>query len=270
MLRWVVLLGGLLGFGWLGLLIKPKSFSTYPEESQPMDMVPLPQALPLVVRDFYQTIMGDLSPIVCSAVITGRGILRFGGIPFQGRLRFTHQAGYDYRHYIELTWFGRPFIKVNEHYRQGKGYMALPITTFEDLPYLNSAANQGLWGEALWFPSLYVTDSRVRWEAIDENHAKLIVPYPYSGDEKEQVFTVTFDANTHLIQRMETMRYREADKPRLNWILEASDWKDYHGVLLPSVATATWADQNYAWLTMQIDDVVYNADVSDYLLQEGV
>ena len=42
------------------------------------------------------------------------------GTSFHTRLRFTHTAGQDYRHYIEATIFGYPLIKVNESYLDGK------------------------------------------------------------------------------------------------------------------------------------------------------
>jgi len=135
---------------------------------------------------------------------------------------------------------------------------------------LNSSANQAIWGEAIWFPTIFITDTRAKWIAIDAHHAKLIVPYEQSTDEPEQEFIVTFDPDTHLIKRMETMRYRDIGKPRINWILEGFDWKLWHGILIPSIGTVTWADQDYPWLTMCLEDIVYNVDVSEYLLQSGL
>lgn len=254
----------------LGFLLNPKPFPTYPETMPEMGTVAVSDSLPPPVNAFYQAVAGDMIPIIKSVVITGRGVLRFSNVPIKARMRFTHRTGYDYRHYIELMWFGRPITKVNEHYRDGKGYMNVPFGTFEDLPELNSGANQAIWGEAIWFPTIFLTDLRARWEGIDHAHARLIVPYEQSHDEPEQVFIVTFDLDTHLIQRMETMRYRDIGKPRVNWILEGFDWKLWHGLLIPSIGTVTWADQGYPWLTLCVEEVVYNVDVSDYLLQSGL
>ena len=102
--------------------------------------------------------------MIKSVVITGRGSLRFRGISFPARLRFTHDAGQGYRHYIETTIFGYPLMKVNEWYLDGKSRMELPVGVIESEPKVDMAANLGLWGESVWLPSIFVTDPRVRWE----------------------------------------------------------------------------------------------------------
>lgn len=43
--------------------------------------------------------------------------------------------------------------------------------------------------EAGWFPSMWLTDSRVRWEAVDENTALLFIPY----EDQMETFVVRFD-----------------------------------------------------------------------------
>jgi hypothetical protein len=269
MLWFMIVLGCLIGILGLGILLNSKPFLNYPEDTPKFDFMPLTDDLPCPVHAFYQENAGGSIPIIRSAVITGRGILRFSNIPFRARLRFIHRVGYDYRHYIEMMLFGRPILKVNEHYRGGKGYMELPTGTIEDVPEINASANQAIWGEALWFPTAFVTDSRVKWEGIDDNTAKLIVPYEQNIDEPEQEFIVSFDPQTHLIHRMETMRYRDVGKSRIKWILEGFDWKRWHDLLIPQVCTVTWADQGYPWLTMNVEDIVYNVDVSDYIMRRG-
>ena len=38
----------------------------------------------------------------------------------------------------------------------------------------------------------------------------------------------------------------------------------------PAVGSVQWADQPQPWLRLSIDDVVWNADVGDYLRASGV
>jgi len=256
----------LAGLGWFGLQVRPRSFDPYPEETPVLESVPLPEGLPAPVARFYRVAAGERLPRITSAVMTMRGSLRFGGITFPARLRFTHDAGHGYRHYIEATVFGFPLMKVNERYVDGRARMELPVGVIENEPKVDMAANLGLWGESVWLSPIFVTDPRVRWEEIDETTARLIVPF----EGGEDGFTVAFDPETGLIAWMEAMRYREADdQQKIPWHLEPLTWKAYHGLLIPGRASVTWADEGTPWLTVEVEDVAYNVDVSDYIRSKG-
>jgi len=228
--------------------------------------VDLPEDLPAPVSRFYQAISGDKVPVIESAIITGRGRLRFSGITFPTRLRFTHIAGQAYRHYIEATIFGYPILKVNEQYLDGKGRMELPFGVIENEPKVDMAGNLGLWGESIAFPSIFVTDPRVRWEPIDDTTARLVVPF----GEGEDSFTVTFDPETGLIRAMEAMRWREAtDEAKIPWRPEALAWQTVHSIKIPSRLAVTWLDEGTPWLVVDVEEVVYNVDVSEYIRGRG-
>ena len=263
----LVLVGGLavlIVMLWIGLQIKPRPFPDYPHQTPPLESVPLPGDLPAPVARYYHAIAGHTIPVIRSAVLTGPARLRIGPITFNGRFRFTHVAGRDYRHYIEATIFGLPLFKVNEFYLDGNSRLELPVGVTEGDPKVNQAANLGLWGESIWLPSIFITDPRVRWEAIDDTSARLIVPF---GAE-EEAFTVVFDADTGLITRMETMRYKTDTKIR--WILEMRGWATFHGVQIPSPAAVTWEDEGTPWAVFTIKDAAYNVDVADYVRQHGL
>jgi hypothetical protein len=259
-------LGAFLGVGWLGLQVQPAPLPPYPGSTHIEDTVAVPADLPAPVRRFYDAIAGGQVPVITSAVLTGRASLRFAGITFPARWRFTHLAGRDYRHYIEATVFGQPVLKVDESYLDGHTRLELPFGVVEHEPKVDMAANLGLWGESVWLPPVFLTDPRVRWEAIDETTARLVVPFGAAEDS----FRVTFDAETGLIKAMQALRYRDAkDERKVPWRLEPLGWQWFHGIRLPSPAAVTWLDQGKPWLVMTLEDVVYNADVSQYIRASG-
>lgn len=252
--------------GWVGLQVEPKSFPAFPEQTPTLDTVELPADLPAPVARYYKAIIGDQIPIIESAVITGRATVRFAGIRFPARFRITHVAGQGYRHYIEATMFGYPVLKVNEHYLDGKARLELPLGVIENEPKVDMAANLGLWAESVWLPAIFVTDPRVRWEAIDDNTARLVVPF----GEDEDTFTAAFDPQTGLLVRLVAMRWKEAtNETKTLWRTEALDWRTFRGIKIPSSASVTWLDEGTPWSMWIIEDVAYNVDVTEYIRAKG-
>jgi hypothetical protein len=248
------------GVGWLGLQVPPAPFPPYPAPGTRLEQVPLREDLPPPVARYYRTAFGGLSvPLVETAVLTGRGTLRFGPVAVPARFRFTHEAGRNYRHYFEVTWFGLPVMDVNESYLDGHGRMEFPLGIAVEGPKTSAAANLGMWAEALSFPSLYVTDPRVRWEPIDADSARMVVP----SAEGQDAFTVDFDPTTGLIKRMRTMRYRDEGEAAAKLPWTAEELGDHRGA-------ARWGDQPYPWLVFTTEEVVLNAHVAGYIRARGI
>jgi hypothetical protein len=96
-----------LGIGWLGFQIKPRPFSVQSRRHY-RGTIDLPPDLPEPVRRHFLTIAGPHVPCVESVVVWGRGKIRRGlWLPI--RTWVAHVPGYDFRRYMEVTWFGRPF-----------------------------------------------------------------------------------------------------------------------------------------------------------------
>lgn len=251
---------------FLGLHVRPRPFRAFPAPSTALPVVEVPGGLPAPVARFYQAVAGASVPVISSAVLSGRGTLRLKGLSFPTRLRFTHRAGQGYRHYIEATVFGFPLFKVNEWYLDGKARMELPVGVIENDPKTDSAANLGLWGESMFLPSLFVTDPRVQWEPINEEHARLVVPAGASTDS----FTVTFDGTTGLIRNLETLRWKEPTSQALTpWRIGLGDWRRLSGQLVPTKWTLSWGDEPRPWLEATLEEAVYNADVREYIRASG-
>lgn len=253
----------------VALRIQPRGFPPYPgaAKSPDWERVPLRVDLPAPARRYFEKLFPDGVPLITSAVISGKATLRLG-LPLPARFRFTHDAGKDYRHYIEVVIFGYPLFKVNERFWDGKGRMELPFATYEDTRELNSAANLGLWGESIWLPSIWLTDSRVRWEAIDDQSCRLIVPFGAESDS----FTVRFDPQTGMIDTLTAMRHRDAapGAKLIGWQNKVLEWRIFHGIAAPKVASVQWLDQSKPWALWTIEEVAYNVDVTEYVRAKGI
>jgi hypothetical protein len=254
--------------GWLGFRIQPRPFVPYPERTPEMDTVPLPADLPAPVVRFFRILYGEHIPVIKTVVIKGRATVRFG-LKMPARFLFVHHAGYDYRHYFEVTWFGLPILKVNESYLHGKSLFELPFGTQDNDASVNQGANMALWAEAIWFPAIWVTDPRVRWQSIDEQTAVLFVPY--GTEDKEENFIVRFDPDTGLFAGMEGMRCREAGQPdkKVLWLTRTVPGPTIPGSPLSATGSVTWLDQSFPWAVFTLEDISYNVDISDYIRQKG-
>jgi len=260
-------LAALLFFGWLGLQIKPIPFLPYPQKTPELKTIPLPSGLPAPVERFYKTVYGDEIPVIEKVVVKGRATISPFGVKLPARFIFVHNAGKDYRHYIEATWFGLPILKVNEGYLDGKSFFESPMGNIYDDASTNQGANLAVWAEAGWFPSIWITDSRVRWEPVDEKTALLFVPF----EDQEENFVMRFNSETGLLDSMEAMRFRDSgpQAKKILWITRNIESKKIEGTQLDTVGTATWLDQGNPWATFILEEVNYNVDVSDYIRQRG-
>lgn len=261
-------LGGitaLAGIGWLGLRVEPQALPDAGLEAGRVATVPVPDGLPEPVERFYRSLYGDEVPVVETAVVSGRGTMRVNGITFPARYRFSHVAGHDYRHFIEVTWFGRRLLAVNEWFLDGTARLELPFAVMEG-PKVDQGANLALWAEAGWFPSVWLTDPRSSWEPIDATSARLLVPF---GDDTEEL-TLTFDPDTGLLTRMESMRFKgEEDETKTRWLNEALDWDVLDGVPAPMTTTVTWSDEGTPWARLRTEELILNTDLGRYIEADG-
>lgn len=260
----IAALAGLLA---LGARIQPQPFPPYPGAAGAVDTVALPVGLPAPVDRYYRLLYGDRIPVIRSVVIDGRAAMRpFGPLALPARFRFTHAAGQGYRHYIELTLFGIPLMRVNERYLDGRAFIDLGFARDEG-PKVDQAANLGLWAESGWFPAIYLTDPRVRWEPIDDETASLVVPFGAGTDR----FIVRFDPATGLPEWTESMRYRASNSPaKMLWLNHTLAWTARDGRPHPLRGAAIWMDDGRPWAVFTLETMTLNADVDAYLRGRGL
>lgn len=262
-----LILAGLVAIVWIGLLVKPKSF-TIPNLS-PLDTryMPIPPGIPAPVETYLHQVYGDQVPVIDSVVMTGQARIRPFGIWLPARFVFVHNTGRDYRHYIEATFYGIPFLRVNEGYVRGKSFFESPMGTYYNDPNTNQGANLALWAEGGWFPAIWVTDERAGWEGIDDQTARLLVPF----ENQTEAFTVRFDPTTGLVHSLEAMRFRDPGegKPKILWITQNDLEKYLPGTRISSTGSATWQDQGKPWAVFMLEEIKTNLDVGEYILARG-
>lgn len=263
----VSFIGLLLAGGWLGLQVRAAGFPAVAPGAAPR-MVPLPADLPAPAQRFARALFGDSVPEVESAVVLGTGRLAPFGVPLPARFRFYYDAaGSSYYHDIEVAWFNLPFMRIHERNLEGHTTLDLSLLgKVEDAPKTNRAAVQGYWAEVLaWVPSIALTDSRVRWEAVDDTTARLHLP----GLDDAEAFTVRFDPATGLLTEVETMRYQdETREERWHWRNYIREWGEVNGLRVPVRSQTQW-NENAPWATWEIEQVALNAAVAARLAQFG-
>lgn len=246
---------------WLGLQIQPNEFKITNLPQTETEQIPLPEDLPAPVERFYRTIYGDKIPVINSVVITGRGRMRPFGIWLPARFIFVHNTGKDYRHYFEATFFGFPFLKVDEGYIDGESFFESLMGTYYNDPNTNQGANLALWAEGGWFPALWVTDPRTHWLTVDDHTAILYVPF----EDGEENFVVRFNPQTGLIDLMEAMRFQAAgDTSKVLWLTN-----EVKAAGKPAVSYATWLDAGKPWASFTPEEIQINLDVSEYIRRRG-
>lgn len=266
MKRWNKVLVGLAGslvaiggIGWLGLQIPPRNFTPPATATADLGTVAVPADLPAPVRRYFQVAFGDQVPRVESMVAWGRARANFGlWMPL--RFLLYHRPGYDFRRDMEVTWFGLPVLKAMDQYINGKG-MTGPVGNADTGPEVDQGSNMILWAEATFYPSLLITDSRIRWEAIDDNSARL--RFPFGAQQDELIFQ--FDPETGLVTRTSALRYQGNTGKKVPWYAEIQEWQTVNGMKLPLTVAVVWETQRGPWSYWNFEHILWNVDISQQL-----
>ncbi len=260
----VGILGVLVSIGWLGLRTPPKGFPPHPHKTRDLGTVELPPSLPKAVYRHFAATLGSQVPKIESAVVWGRARFRLPstrfGLWMPVRFKAYYIPGQDFYRHMEITWFRLPILRGYDSYLKGEGALKLEgvLNVSETGEKTNQSQNLALWAEAVLMPSVLVTDSRIRWEEVDDVTSRLVVPF----GEQEESLLVRFDPQTGLMTQMSAQRYRDQEEEKTPWRIECLDWETFHLLKIPRLAV-TWEDESGPWSFWTVDGVEYNVDVSE-------
>jgi len=258
------MIGGLftlLGLGWLGLQIKPHAFAPIESASRDLGTVSLPTDLPAPVYRHFQNVFGDKVPVVETAVIQGRPRVRANGLWMPVRYTSYFNAGYDYHRDMEVTWFRIPIGGGYEAFTQGSASAEMFGQVDSGSEMLNQAANLAVWAEGFWTPSIFVTDPRVRWEAISDTQARVYVPF----EDGEDSLLLNFDPETGMLIEFVGRRYKGNSTEKSEWRGVPEKWERFNGVLIPSESSIIWTEDGKPWAYWTVENVQLNVNVSHKL-----
>lgn len=201
-------------------------------------------ALPPPVRAYVEGMRAAGVPAATAAILEQRGALRTA--PDQPWMPFVAEQAYSMEP-PGFVWLARarvaPLVHIvaRDAFVGGRGSMLvrlLGLVTLADArgPELDLGAALRYWGETLAFPERLL-DRRVRWEAVDDRHARMIVEH----DGLSVAAVVAFDGDGRPAG-VRANRFRDvAGRGVLTpWSGLFGEWKVIDGRPFPSRWEAVW------------------------------
>jgi hypothetical protein len=210
----------------------------------------------------YRALAADRAPrVVETLAIETTAWMRRPWMPrIPLEIRMAHRLGYEFVHDIRIGRGALSFRFGLDAYVDGHGLMKVGPSLQAGIEF-DQGALIALWGEALCFPAAWERRTDIRWEAVHEGSARLVV----AGPEGEIPITVGFDPQTGCPASCSADRYR-AKGPKVGWTGRFGDWRRFDGgVPAPSRFEVQWADEPYPWIEIRTTTISVNAPVDDAL-----
>jgi hypothetical protein len=211
---------------------------------------PQPSTLPTPVARFVHLAERTYpGPIHTVALDTTAWIRRPGIPPLPMSIRMAHRLGEAFVHDIRL---GRGPLSVRiglDAYVDGHGIMRIGRSLHTG-PTYDRGALIAMWGEALTFPTAWLGRTDARWEAADDDVARLVLAAP-TGDVP---ITVAFDPVTGFPDFCLAERHK-GDGPLAPWTGRYRDWRVEDGVLAPHRLVVQWLDEPEPWLAITVRSI---------------
>jgi hypothetical protein len=253
----------------IGFFFKPAEHKPELEPIDPPEMIPLPDSLPYPVRHYLQISFGEQVPLPTTAVAwglgkrIGRSFGRLGPLWMPSHWALYLVPGKEFVYRLTVTWFGRRMLQGGDELRQGYGRFIMNKDRLE-----NANINKSEW-IMLWLytimaaPSAILADPRNTWEDVDDQTARLSVPYQ---DGTRWEFTLLFDSQTGQLTGVDTMRVASRDGKEIPYQIRMGEHAKLGAGVLPGTMKAAW--ENDFYIVNNLSGVRYNVNISE-VMEEG-
>jgi len=253
----------------IGFFFKPAEHKPELEPIDPPEMIPLPDNLPYPMRHYLQMNFGDEVPLPTTAVAwglgkrIGRSFGRLGPLWMPSYWAVYLVPGKEFVYRLTVTWFGRRMLQGGDELRQGYGRFIMNKDRLE-----NTNINKSEW-IMLWLytimaaPSAILADPANTWEAVDDQSAKLSVPYK---DGSRWEFTLLFDSHSGQLTGVDTLRVTSRDGKEIPYQIRMDDHKKLGPGVLPGYMKAAWENEFY--IMNNLSGVRYNINIAE-VMEEG-
>lgn len=259
----LLILLGLLGVAMLGFVIPPRPFREHPAPSRPGEPAPFRPGLPEPVQRHFRDTLGDMPEQIHTALIWGRGKVNIRGVWLPMRFKAWYRPGDAFYRRLELTWFQRPVLRGQDAWinQQGVYEMGGRVERGEGI---DEGQVLTLWADAVWMPSVFVHDARLRWEAVTEHTARLVLPFASKGQKAEDLLA-HFDPLSGQMTHFTALRFSPNEEAKAPWRVDLMAWKKYQNFTIPCQIAIAWGESGSPVSYWDVDGIAYNVNVSDQL-----
>lgn len=223
--------------------------------------------LPAPVQRYLTFALRPGQPLVRRAHLTQAGDFRSGGVD-SAWANFTarHEAALDPPAFVwDAAIRMAPFVvvRVRDGYHGGAGRMqaavggVVPVVDAAATPELASGALHRFLAESPWYPTALLPSERLRWEAMDDRHARALLR---DGDVEVAV-ECTIDERGRITRVFAPARFRDVDGVPVPtpWEGRFSDYERVHGMMIPTCGEVAWllADGRLPYWRGRLLDVRY-------------
>ena len=237
------------------------------EEAEPASLAAeKPGNLPEPVRRYLEYAISGEAESVRFVRMTQEGVLRTDPdgewMPIEAEQYFSAEPPGFLWHaksqVLSLFW-----IDVRDRYAGGEGNMlvkglsTIPIADAKG-PEMDLSSLQRYIGEMPWFPTAFLNDEYVTWEAIDESHARAIIT---DGTDSANVI-FSFDGAGRITSVSTDARYRTVGDSysRDRWTGYFYDYQEQDGFIVPMEIMAEWnlPEGNFSYIRLRVTEMEYD------------